>query len=175
MAPNKVDRVMNRIKKKKGMRALFDRLSNHVTHATGSPAAFITALIIIIAWGVSGPIFGFSDTWQLVINTGTTIITFLMVFIIQQSQNKETAALHLKLNELIACNENASNRLIASEDLTEDELRVLKKFYTKLVQLAEKEENIHTSHSLDEAEDLHESKHDKRVYTKKAVKTTTKK
>ena len=170
MPNGKVDRVMSRMKKKKGMRSLFDRLSNHVTRATGSPAAFISAFLIIIGWALSGPIFGFSDTWQLVINTGTTIITFLMVFIIQQSQNKDTAAIHLKLNELIACNEKASNRLIASEDLTEDELRVIKKFYQKLVQLAEKESNIHSSHSLDEAEDLHESKQGKRETRGKTTK-----
>ena len=80
----------------------FDKFSNVVTKATGSPIAFICAVIVIILWGITGPIFKFSDTWQLVINTGTTIITFLMVFVIQQSQNKDTVALHLKLNELIA-------------------------------------------------------------------------
>ena len=158
MNKDQVDRVIHRIKKKRGLRGLFDRLSNHVTRATGSPAAFILALLTIIVWAITGPIFHFSDTWQLVINTGTTIITFLMVFIIQQSQNKDTIAIHLKLNELIAANEKASNRLIAIEDLTEDEIMVLKKFYTKLSILAAKEEDIHKSHSLDEAADLHESK-----------------
>ncbi|MCD6062822.1 MAG: low affinity iron permease family protein [Flavipsychrobacter sp.] len=100
---------------------LFDNFSNKVTKATGSPIAFLVALAVILAWGVTGTIFGFSDTWQLIINTGTTIVTFLMVFIIQQSQNKDTIALHLKLNELIAASKNASNRLIDSEDLTEGE------------------------------------------------------
>src|SRR6266700_3279402 len=110
--------------KKKGLGLVFDKVSNKVTRATGSPAAFLCALVIIIIWAITGPVFKYSDTWQLVINTGTTIITFLMVFIIQQSQNKDTAALQLKLNELIACNEKASNRLIVVEDLTDEELQV---------------------------------------------------
>src|SRR5688572_9387517 len=83
---------------------LFDRIANWVTRLAGSPSASVVAFLLIIVWAVTGPIFNFSDTWQLVINTGTTIITFLMVFIIQQTQNKDTMALQLKLNELIACN-----------------------------------------------------------------------
>jgi len=137
---------------------IFDRISTATTRAAGRPAATIIAFSIIVIWGLSGPIFGFSDTWQLVINTGTTIITFLMVFIIQQSQNKDTLAVQLKLNELIACQESASNSLIDIEDLTEDELRVLKKFYVKLAQLAEKENDLHSSHSVDEAVTVHKRK-----------------
>jgi len=129
----------------------FDKFSNAVTKATGSPFAFIGSFAVIIIWAVTGPLFDYSDTWQLVINTGTTIITFLMVFVIQQSQNKDTVALHLKLNELIAANKNASNRLIDIEDLTEDELKVLKEFYVKLSDLAEQESDIFATHSLDEA------------------------
>ena len=109
-----------------------------VTKSTGSPAAFIIAFSIIIVWIVTGPFFNFSDTWQLVINTGTTIITFLMVFVIQQAQNKDTMALHLKLNELIAATKGASNRLMDIEDLTEQELKALKIFYVKLAKLSEK-------------------------------------
>lgn len=141
------------MKKKKVSRfsQLFDKFSSVVTRASGSPAAFICAFLIIIIWIVSGPVFNYSDTWQLVINTGTTIITFLMVFIIQQSQNKDTVALHLKLNELIACNKDASNRLIDVEDLTEEEIRVLKKFYITLSKLSEKESDLYTTHSIDEA------------------------
>lgn len=146
---------MRRKKSKNKLSALFQKMSNKVTKATGSPMAFISALAIIIIWGVTGPIFGFSDTWQLVINTGTTIVTFLMVFIIQQSQNKDTIAIHLKLNELIACNERASNRLIDIEDLTEEELDKIKKFYIKLAELAEKENGVTTTHSLSEAENMH--------------------
>jgi low affinity Fe/Cu permease len=137
---------------------LFDRISTATTRAAGRPAATIIAFSIIVIWAVCGPIFGFSDTWQLFINTGTTIITFLMVFIIQQSQNKDTLALQLKLNELIACHESASNRLIDIEDFTEDELRVIKKFYIKLADLAQKENDLHSSHSLDEAETVHTRK-----------------
>ena len=99
---------------------IFDTFSKYVTRFTGSPVAFISAFFIVIIWALLGPVFGFSDTWQLVINTGTTIITFLMVFVIQQSQNKDTVAIHLKLNELLATSKNASNRLIDIEDLTED-------------------------------------------------------
>jgi low affinity Fe/Cu permease len=133
----------------------FDRLSNHVTRISGKPMAFMISLFLIILWAITGPIFGFSDTWQLVINTGTTIITFLMVFIIQQTQNKDTIALHLKLNELIACNENASNRLIDIEHLTEEELQIVKKFYVRLAELALKANDLHSSHSLDDAESNH--------------------
>jgi len=136
---------------KKGLAAKFDAFSSKVTKLTGSPGAFILACITIIAWVVTGPIFNYSDTWQLVINTGTTIITFLMVFLIQQSQNKDTLALQIKLNELIAANKNASNRLIDSEDLTAKELEVLKKFYIKISKASEKEEDLRTTHSIEDA------------------------
>jgi low affinity Fe/Cu permease len=145
-------------KSKNKFSVFFEKFSAKVTKATGSPMAFILAIAVIIGWAVCGPLFGYSDTWQLVINTGTTIITFLMVFVIQQSQNKDTTALQLKLNELIAASETASNRLIDVEDLTADELAILKKFYIKLSKLAEKEEDIHTSHSIDEATQLHNKK-----------------
>jgi len=140
------------------MKKLFDKFSTKVTNAAGSPLAFLSAFLIIIIWAFTGPIFKFSDTWQLVINTGTTIITFLMVFVIQQSQNKDTKALHLKLNELIACNKGASNRLIDIEDLTADEIQVLKKYYIELAKLSGTEEDVHASHSLDEAKANHKSK-----------------
>lgn len=136
---------------KRSFSKLFDKFAKIVTKATGSPVAFIISLLIVIVWGISGPIFHFSNTWQLVINTGTTIITFLMVFIIQQSQNKDTMALQLKLNELIASNRHASNRLIDIEDLTDKDLNILKDFYVQLSELAKKEKNLHKTHSLDEA------------------------
>jgi low affinity Fe/Cu permease len=141
--------------KKLKMARIFDRISTYVTHKTGSPAVSVIAFLVIVVWAILGPVFNFSDTWQLVINTGTTIITFLMVFIIQQSQNKDTAALQLKLNELIACNEKASNRLVDIEDLTEEELMLVKNFYIRLSEKAGKEKNLFTSHSLDEAEENH--------------------
>ena len=140
------------------MKKLFDTFSSKVTTATGSPAAFIGAFLVILLWGGLGPVFGFSDTWQLVINTSTTIITFLMVFVIQQSQNKDTKALHLKLNELIACNKLASNRLIDIEDLSADEIEVLKRYYVELSKLSAKEKDIHATHSLDEARKDHAEK-----------------
>ncbi len=139
-------------------RSLFDRFSGAVTRATGTSAAFMIAISVIVIWGLTGPIFKFSDTWQLVINTGTTIVTFLMVFVIQQSQNKDTLAVHLKLNELIACSQDANNRLVDVEDLSPEELKVLKAFYVKLARLAESDDDVHKSHSLDEADDLHEEK-----------------
>lgn len=123
---------------------VFDRFSKKVTKATGSPYAFFAAMLVIILWAVLGPVFQFSDTWQLVVNTGTTIITFLMVFVIQQSQNKDTIALQLKLNELIAAEKLASNRLIDIEDLTEDELEKIKKFYVKLSDLAGEDDSLET-------------------------------
>ncbi len=137
---------------------LYSNISNTITEAAGSPVVTISAFLLIIVWAVCGPVFNFSDTWQLVINTSTTIITFLMVFVIQRSQNKDTAAIHLKLNELIAANSKASNRLVDIEDLTEEELKVLKKFYIKLSRHAEKDNDLFSSHSLDEAEKLHVEK-----------------
>lgn len=138
--------------------ARFEKLAAHITRHSGSPWAFLVALAIILIWGITGPLFHFSDTWQLVINTGTTIITFLMVFIIQQTQNKDSLALQLKLNELIACDENASNRLIDVEDISQEELEVLKKFYVKLARLAKKEGDLFSSHSIDEADVIHKEK-----------------
>ncbi len=143
---------------KKNSGKLFDHFSTIVTKVTGKPVAFITAFLIIILWAISGPIFQFSDTWQLVINTGTTIITFLMVFVIQQSQNKDTIAIHLKLNELIASTKGASNRLIDVEDLTPEELQTLKNFYVKLSELSKKENDISCTHTIEEAEGVHEEK-----------------
>lgn len=143
---------------KKGFTASFERAAFTVTRVTGSPTAFLIAVAIIILWGITGPLFHYSNTWQLVINTGTTIITFLMVFIIQQSQNKDSLAIQLKLNELIACEERASNRLIDVEDLTQEELETLKKFYVRLSELAEQENDLFSSHSVDEATGRHQHK-----------------
>ena len=144
--------------RKNKLSVFFNKVASAVTKAAGRPAAFIIAFLLVLGWAIAGPIFGYSDTWQLAINTSTTIITFLMVFIIQQSQNKETTAIQLKLNELIACNEKASNRLVDVEDLTEEELAIIKKFYIKISRLAEKETNLHHSHSLDEADENQDRK-----------------
>ena len=138
--------------------SFFERFANKMTAFTGSSIAFILAFLTIIVWAVSGPIFGYSETWQLVINTSTTIITFLMVFLIQKTQNKDSKAIQLKLNELLATSEKASNRMVDIEDLTEEELDNLHKFYEKISELAEKEHDIHRSHSIDAAEKLHRLK-----------------
>jgi low affinity Fe/Cu permease len=103
------------------MRAAFDRLSDRVTHIMGSPWALFVAVGVIVVWLITGPLFGFSDTWQLIINTGTTIVTFLMVFVIQSSQNRQAKAVHLKLDELIAAIEKADNSLMGAEMESEDE------------------------------------------------------
>lgn len=139
----------------------FDNFSARITKLTGSSWAFIIAVIFVLTWGLSGPIFHFSDTWQLIINTATSVITFLMVFIIQQSQNKDTVALQLKLNELIAANSKASNRLIDVEDLTVEELQRLKRFYYELGELAEQDKDLFASHSVEEARDIQEDKREK--------------
>ncbi|MEX2141727.1 MAG: low affinity iron permease family protein [Pirellulales bacterium] len=136
-----------------------ERIALVATHWSGSSAAFILAAGVIVVWLVSGPLFGFSDTWQLVINTGTTIVTFLMVFLIQRSQNKEAVALQLKLNELVAAIEGASNRLINIEDLSEEEIATLHRHYNKLSRLAEHDGKLTHSHSIEEAEERHQLKH----------------
>lgn len=139
-------------------KSFFERFSETAVRATGSSTAFLLALGIVIVWAVSGPFFKFSETWQLVINTGTTIITFLMVFLIQKTQNKDSKAIHLKLNELIAANSGCSNRMVDIEDITETELDQLHKFYQKLSDLAKKDTDIHSSHSIDAAEKSNENK-----------------
>jgi low affinity Fe/Cu permease len=120
------------------MREFFRRAAKSVASVLGSPYAFGVALLVVVVWAVLGPVFGFSDTWQLVINTGTTIITFLVVFLIQNTQNRDTKALHLKLDELIRAVGGARNGLIDSEDLTEDELNRLEAEFAELRTRAEK-------------------------------------
>ena len=141
-----------------GRHSVFDRFASWVTRLAGSPGAFALAVGIVIGWALSGPSLGYSENWQLVINTGTTIITFLMVFLIQQSQNKDSRALHIKLNELIASHKLASNRTISVEDLDAAELELLHAFYARLGELAQKEGGLKRSHSLDDARDAHEWK-----------------
>jgi low affinity Fe/Cu permease len=142
------------------------RFASWATHATGSTAAFLLACLVIIVWLVTGPIFHFSDTWQLIINTGTTIVTFLMVFLIQRSQNKDSLALQLKLNEIVAALEGASNRLISVEDLSEEELKTLHIHYQRLAEMAKSEAAIRESHSIEEAEQRHAFKRDRRRTTR---------
>jgi low affinity Fe/Cu permease len=153
-------------KKKSSLGELLEKFSRLATQATGTSAAFILALTIIVVWGITGPLFHFSDTWQLVINTGTTIVTFLMVFLIQRSQNKDALAIHLKLNEIVAALEGASNRLIDVEDLTEVEIKLLHAHYQKLVGMAKTDMKLTSSHSIEEAEVRHNLKHSKHRHPK---------
>jgi low affinity Fe/Cu permease len=125
--------------------------------------------MIIVVWGITGPLFNYSNTWQLVINTGTTIVTFLMVFLIQRAQNKDALALHLKLNEIVAALEGASNRLIDVEDLSEPEIDALRNYYKRLIELARKDDNLTKTHSIEEAATRHGTK-----YKKAADKTDRK-
>ena len=142
------------------MDRVFTRIASAIASAAGKPLAFITAVLIIAVWGFSGPLFQWSDTWQLVINTGTTIVTFLMVFLIQRAQNKDSKAVHLKLNELVASIKGPSNRLIDIEESSEAELALLAEYYTKLAELAKRDKDLAQSHSIEEAKELHESKSD---------------
>lgn len=135
-----------------------ERFSGWITRYAGSTQAFTFAILLIIAWAVTGPFFDFSETWQLIINTGTTIITFLMVFLIQRAQNKESAIIQIKLNELIAAVKGASNRVLSIESLSEEDLKVLSRFYHALADEAAKDYDLRISHSVEEAQELHERK-----------------
>lgn len=136
----------------------FEKFAQVITEFTGSTMSFILATSIIVVWAVSGPIFNYSSDWQLIINTGTTIITFLMVFLIQKSQNKDSKAIQIKLNELVAANEKASNRIVSVEDLSEPEIATLQKFYSKLSTNAKEDGDLMSSHTIEEAAENQEQK-----------------
>jgi low affinity Fe/Cu permease len=119
-----------------GNRSVFTRLSQATAHWAGKPQTFFAALAIIVVWAISGPFFGFNDTWQLVINTSTTIVTFLMVFIIQNSQNRDTAAMQIKLDELINKLEGAREELLDLEELDEDKLEEMRAEFEELARKA---------------------------------------
>jgi len=114
----------------------FVHFAQLVSHATGRPLAFLLAVATILIWGALGPVFDYSDTWQLVINTGTTIVTFLMVFVIQNTQNRDTAAMHIKIDELIRVTQKARNVLLDLEELDDKTLELLRKDYEKLARKA---------------------------------------
>lgn len=156
--------------RKKSKKQFFENFASKASKAVGSPYAFVTALSLVIVWAICGPFFDFSETWQLVINTGTTIITFLMVFLIQKSQNKDSLAIQLKLNELVASGEKSSNRLVDIESMTEEEMMIVQKYYQKLSELSDKHEPLQTSHSIEEANETHNEK-----YKTAPKKTTPKK
>lgn len=133
------------------LKASAERFAHAMTVFTGSTTAFLIALGTVVVWAALGAVFHYSDSWQLVINTGTTIITFLMVFLIQRTQNKDSLAIQLKLNELVAAIHGTSNRLVNIEDLTEDELEVLHRHYKELAVMAKRDGHLLESHSIDEA------------------------
>ena len=135
-----------------------ERSSHRVTEWVGSSWAFGIAFGGVIAWAASGPFFDYSDTWQLLINTTTTVVTFLVVFLLQRSQNKDSKAIHIKLNEIVAVLDGASNRLIDVEDLSEAELQTLHAHFQKLAQMAQRESSLSQSHSIEEAEERHHVK-----------------
>lgn len=126
------------------------RFARLATEWTGTTGAFVTATLIVMFWGLCGPVFHYSDTWQLVINTGTTIITFLMVFLIQRAQNRDSAAVQLKLNELIAAVKGASNRLIDVEDLSDEEILELRASFRELAKIWKAEHRAGICHTVDE-------------------------
>jgi low affinity Fe/Cu permease len=139
-------------KKKARARGWLEAMARAVTQWSGTSQAFAAAFAVVIVWALLGPVFHFSDTWQLVINTGTTIVTFLMVFLIQRAQNKDSQAIHLKLNEIVAAMQGASNRLINVEDLTEEEVQLLHRYYRRLGELAKRDASLTESHSVEEAD-----------------------
>jgi low affinity Fe/Cu permease len=120
-------------------RSAFTRFAKWTAHATGRPATFILAALVVVVWAVTGPVFGFSDTWQLVINTGTTVITFLMVFLIQSTQNRDSEAMQVKLDEIIRAIGNAKNELLDLEELEEKELDEIRETYTTMAKKARDE------------------------------------
>jgi low affinity Fe/Cu permease len=154
-----MNKPRTRVQERRRMESPAGRLAGVVTRWAGSSAGFSIALAVVVIWLLSGPLFRWSDTWQLVINTGTTIVTFLMVFLVQRTQNKESLAIHLKLNELVAAVHGASNRLIDVEDLTEEELKVLHVHFQRLVEMSRADADVAASHSVEEAETRHETKH----------------
>jgi len=149
-------------KRKDSIVPLLERFSAAVARSTGGTNAFILAVAVVIVWLALGPVFGFSNSWQLVINTGTTIVTFLMVFLIQRSQNKDALAIHLKLNELVAAMHGASNRLIDVQALSERDLQTLETYFRELASLARKSIDLTESHSVEEARERHSIKSGKK-------------
>ena len=134
------------------------RFATWISEKAGSTWSFIVALTVVVIWACTGPLFGYSDTWQLVINTSTTIVTFLMVFLIQRAQNKDALAVQLKLNELVAAIDAASNRLISVEDLSEEDLEVLHQHYRELAVMAGEAGKLADTHSIEEAGVRHKRK-----------------
>ena len=161
------------MKKTNSIISKFDAFATTTSKAMGSTTAFTVAFLVVLIWAITGPIFDYSETWQLVINTGTTIITFLMVFLIQKAQNKDSLALQIKLNELIASSKFSSNSIVDIEDITEEEMEIIQKYYQHLSDLSKKDKNLKISHSIDEANKKHKLKDTQTKPTAK-VKPTAK-
>ena len=136
----------------------FENFASRATKATGSSTAFIIACLLIIVWGVSGYMFDFSERWLLLAHTTTSIITFLMVFLIQKTVNKDSVTIQVKLNELVASNSEASNRIVSIEDLSEEELHRLNEYYTRLAELTRNEKNPKVSRSIEDTAIAHDEK-----------------
>jgi low affinity Fe/Cu permease len=137
----------------------FRHWSDAVTRAVGTPWAMLAAVVVVVVWFVTGPIFGFSDTWQLVINTGTTIVTFLMVFAIQTSQNRDAAALHLKIDELIRAHPSARNRLMSEELASEAEIEEDER---EMIERAEHEDEAARNHRAESSRRRKQAQRDRR-------------
>jgi low affinity Fe/Cu permease len=148
---------------KRSVSELMGDLAGAVTRWAGSSWGFGLAFATIVVWAITGPLFHWSDTWQLVINTGTTIVTFLMVFLIQRTQNKDGLAIQLKLNELVAAIDAASNRLIDVEELSDSDLEFLRRHYQKLAELERQETKLTATHAADVAEERHDEKKRRRA------------
>jgi len=136
----------------------FERFTSKAVKLTGSSGAFITACSLVIVWLATGPLFHYSEFWRHVLHIVTTIIIFLMVFLIQKNNNKDSLAIQIKLNELVAANTDASNRIVSIEDLSEEELVRLNKYYTSLAELTKREENLNTSLSIEDTTIIHDEK-----------------
>lgn len=145
------------------MNEFFRKFAHRISEIVGSAWAFIAAVVIIVAWGASGPLFGFSDTWQLVINTGTTIVTFLMVFLIQNTQNRDAKAIHLKLDELIKGVKGARTSLVDLEDLSDEELQQLQEEFRRL----REQQGKATRNGGESAEETVEQELEERAHEKK--------
>jgi low affinity Fe/Cu permease len=151
------------VRKSANAEPIMERFAKHAAQWAGSSSAFTIAVATVVLWAALGPHFRYSDTWQLVVNTGTTVVTFMMVFLIQRSQNKDALAIQLKLNELVAAVHGASNRMISVEQLSEKDLQILEQHYRALSDMASKESKLTESHSVEEAARRHKAKMDRRT------------
>jgi low affinity Fe/Cu permease len=147
------------------VRDTFHRFAHRASDIVGSPAAFIAGLMVIVVWAITGPLFHYSDTWQLVINTGTTVITFLMVFLIQNTQNRDSRAVHLKLDELIRSVQAARNEMVGLENLSDEDLDVLQKEFAQIRE--------HADHKVHRIQEHKRRRHESSQSPRKSPEETT--